>query len=171
MGREPKAGRTKSRTAKTAKKTAKPALVPQPNGRGALLAGGMPGNAGGGRRASEVIAASREAYDAAIPYLTKTAQGIVSLPLREECPKCGHVPDPQAPNILELVELAPKHTERVNAARVLGQFAGLGSTKGIPSAIVQDRVYLTLGVLRAKLTPELYQAVMQEIKPIWNAPL
>lgn len=36
---------------KTAKKTAKarPALVPQPDGKGALLTGGMPGNAGGGR--------------------------------------------------------------------------------------------------------------------------
>lgn len=36
------------RPAKTAKKTAKaPALVSQPGGRGALLTGGVPGNAGG----------------------------------------------------------------------------------------------------------------------------
>ena len=35
---------------KTAKKRARPALIPQPNGRGALLAGGMPGNKGGSGR-------------------------------------------------------------------------------------------------------------------------
>ncbi len=44
--------------AKTAKETATPqaampVLVPQPNGKGALLSGGMPGNAGGGRPRDE----------------------------------------------------------------------------------------------------------------------
>lgn len=34
---------------KSATKTATPALIPQPNGRGALLTGGVPGNKGGGR--------------------------------------------------------------------------------------------------------------------------
>lgn len=37
----------KKAPAKTAKKTAKPRKVPQPNGRGALYAGGVPGNKGG----------------------------------------------------------------------------------------------------------------------------
>jgi hypothetical protein len=49
--------------AKTAKKTAKattPALVPQPGGRGALYAGGVPGNAGGGRPADELKKKFRE---------------------------------------------------------------------------------------------------------------
>jgi hypothetical protein len=43
----------------TAKETAKALeLIPQPNGRGALLSGGKPGNKGGGRTRSEV----RDAY-------------------------------------------------------------------------------------------------------------
>ncbi len=44
----------------TAKKTAMPEKRAQPNGRGALLAGGMPGNAGGGRTPSAIRAAARE---------------------------------------------------------------------------------------------------------------
>lgn len=165
---QPRPRRKRSRKGATA---ATPGLVPQPNGRGALLAGGMPNNRGGGRRPSEVIAASREAYDVAIPYLAKTAQGIVAMPLREECPKCGHVPDPQPPHVLEAAELAPKHSERVNAARVLGQFAGLGSTRGVPAAIVQERVKQTLDVLREKLGTDLYETVKEELKPIWSAPV
>lgn len=60
---------------KTAKKSAsaagpRPPLVPQPNGRGALLAGGMPGNRGGtGRPRDEVRQMALDGAAAAVPKL------------------------------------------------------------------------------------------------------
>ena len=36
-----------AKSSKPATKTAEPRLIPQPNGRGALLSGGKPGNSGG----------------------------------------------------------------------------------------------------------------------------
>jgi hypothetical protein len=54
---------------KTAKKTPKlPALIPQPNGKGALLAGGLPGNKGGGRPPDAIRAMAADAsYDIVVP--------------------------------------------------------------------------------------------------------
>lgn len=53
---------SKSATArqKTTKQTTTPKLIPQPNGRGALRAGGTPGNKGGGRHKDELKALMRE---------------------------------------------------------------------------------------------------------------
>jgi hypothetical protein len=49
---------------KTAVKSAKPVLVPRPNGRGALWSGGTPGNAGGsGRPPDEFKALMRSLAD------------------------------------------------------------------------------------------------------------
>jgi hypothetical protein len=51
-----------------------PTLVPQPNGRGALLSGGIPGHAGGsGRPPSEVRKAARLAFDERLPSLAAIA--------------------------------------------------------------------------------------------------
>src|SRR5688572_22994648 len=41
------------------RKSDRPHLIPQPGGRGALLSGGLPGNAGGGRPASDLRARMR----------------------------------------------------------------------------------------------------------------
>jgi hypothetical protein len=54
----------------TAKETAKALeLIPQPNGRGALLSGGKPGNKGGGRTRSEVRDAYLLGAEEALPVL------------------------------------------------------------------------------------------------------
>ncbi len=47
---------------KTAEETAGPVLIPQPHG-GALLSGGVPGNAGGGRKTTDFIAWCQEMID------------------------------------------------------------------------------------------------------------
>jgi hypothetical protein len=53
-----------------------PELIPQPDGRGALLSGGMPGNKGGtGRPPSLIRAALRESFDARIQILEEIADG------------------------------------------------------------------------------------------------
>lgn len=66
----------KRQARETAKKSA-PTLVPRPDGRGALLSGGKPGNKGGGRPKDEFQArmrelASREATQAALEAILET---------------------------------------------------------------------------------------------------
>lgn len=58
---------------KSASETAKVKLVPRPDGRGALLTGGVPGNAGGGRPPSLVRAALRESFFTRIHILEAIA--------------------------------------------------------------------------------------------------
>ena len=54
----------------TSEQTSAPHLIPQPNGRGALLSGGVPGHRGaGGRPPDELRRASRESYGALLAKL------------------------------------------------------------------------------------------------------
>ena len=65
----------KQSATKTARKSAStPALIPQPNGRGALLSGGMPGNKGGGRTPDAV---RHMALDASIDEVVPKLRHIV----------------------------------------------------------------------------------------------
>ena len=79
-------------TEQTATKSAKmPALVPRPDGRGALLSGGMPGNAGGGRPKDALVAQLRAiALEDGVPFLKATITDALKLPLLGECEQCGH---------------------------------------------------------------------------------
>lgn len=54
-----------------------PKLVPQPNGRGALLSGGLPGNKGGGRPKDEFQARMRElaSGEEALNYFEQCLRG------------------------------------------------------------------------------------------------
>src|SRR5438876_2914157 len=64
--------------AETASQTAKmPVLIPQRNGKGALLSGGMPGNRGGGRRRTAIAEACLESFAQRIPLLEQIADGKV----------------------------------------------------------------------------------------------
>lgn len=68
---------------KTARKSAKrtqqlpqPVLIPEPDGRGALLSGGLPGNAGGtGRPPSAIREAARLMLDQRLSVLGEIADG------------------------------------------------------------------------------------------------
>lgn len=78
-------------TEKTAKKSAMPVLVPRPDGRGALLSGGMPGNAGGGRLPDPIKEGLREiARDDVVPHLRRIVQGTPLMPTIGVCEACGH---------------------------------------------------------------------------------
>lgn len=67
---------------KTATKTANvPALIPQPGGRGALYAGGVPGNKGGGRQSSAFLAALHDIPARA--RIPEVVEGIISGDIRE----------------------------------------------------------------------------------------
>lgn len=60
-GRQTAKSRPETANPKTARKTAKPAKIPQPNGKGELYSGGVPGNKGGtGRPPNEFVERMRE---------------------------------------------------------------------------------------------------------------
>lgn len=62
------------KAAKSAAKAAKPALIPRPNGKGALLAGGVPGNRGGtGRPPSVIRERLRGSFDERVKILEQIA--------------------------------------------------------------------------------------------------
>ena len=72
VAKSSKANGRKPRAKKSATKT--PKLIPQSNGRGALLAGGMPGNRGGSGRPPDVIRKRcRDSFDKRIPILERIA--------------------------------------------------------------------------------------------------
>jgi len=66
-------------------------LVPQPHG-GALLRGGVPGNAGGsGRPRNELRAELRDlARSRGVPFLVEVLDGKVTVSFVGTCPKCKH---------------------------------------------------------------------------------
>ena len=80
--------RKKKTTKATVKKLATklPTLIPQPNGRGALLSGGIPGHKGGSGRPPDIVRKRcRESFDKLIPILERIATD--KLPKTSEKPR------------------------------------------------------------------------------------
>lgn len=77
---------------KSPKKSPKvPPLVPQPNGRGAIYQGGVPGNAGGGRPKDVVREKLAElAKGKGFRFLDELMDGKARFRLVGTCEKCGH---------------------------------------------------------------------------------
>lgn len=140
--RQPSRRASGSRQPKEARKTAKKtaiALVPRPDGRGALLAGGVPGNAGGpGRPRSAVRALALEGADVAVPKLVA---------------------------ILENPKSRPAAV--VAAAAALLKY-GLGTVREVSVDEVKDRLRLTVAVIRGELAPADAERVLAAIRPIWT---
>lgn len=93
-----------------------PALIPRPNGAGALYAGGVPGNRGGGRTPSVVKQLAAAKLPRHVDTLDQIARGEIVMTFAERCPKCGHVARTKEPMKLSA-------GERVRAIEVLKEFA------------------------------------------------
>lgn len=147
-----------------------PKLVPRPDGRGALLTGGVPGNRGGcGAVPSKVRAASRAAYDELVPRLLKMGLGDGTIRLVGECENCGHTGEPITMDDVEAAIVAPK--EQIRAADVLGKY-GLGQAKGVDHEDLVEYVK-TLGeqvqdVLESRLGTEHAEELCQAIFTQWR---
>lgn len=156
--------------AKSAKSTAKrPALIPQahPDGRkGAIYAGGVPGNRGGyGRPPSQIRAMLRESYVQRIPRVAQMADGITSLTIVETCPKCGYEPPEKRqglPDAFVNPELSLKAIDHMAKY-------GLDSRTQLPVDEVRDHLRATLDVIRSDLGPKVADALIARIRPIWSA--
>lgn len=98
--------------------------IPQPHG-GALLAGGVPGNAGGpGRPTKETRERLRELAESRFNILTEIADGEVRLNVREACEFCGKAPTRQS--VAEQISVrVPKPADRLTAIATMLRF-GLG---------------------------------------------
>jgi hypothetical protein len=99
-----------------------PKLIPRPDGRGALLSGGVPGHDGSnaGRKKSAVRELCRQHFESIVPDLAEIAKGSAT---REWAG----------------AEVGPMFGERVRAADVLGKY-GLGEAKAIVSQEVLEAV-------------------------------
>jgi hypothetical protein len=98
-----------------------PVLVPRPNGAGALLSGGLPGNSGGkpgrsGPRPGIVKTLAAAKLPKHVETLDQIARGEIMVTFAERCPKCGHVARSKEPMKLSA-------SERVRAIEVLKDFA------------------------------------------------
>lgn len=133
-----------------------PVLVPRENGRGALLTGGVPGNAGGGRPRSEVKALATAKLPRHVNTLDGIAEGIAYVTMREKCKKCGHedtTSDLVIPNQV-------KPGEQVRAVEALAKLADpkeLVITNDRAGAFF-DCVYRAIVELEGDETAQLVQA-------------
>lgn len=100
-----------------------PALVPQPKnwtgGTGALYAGGIPGNRGGGRTPSKVKELAAAKLPPHVDTLDDIANGKAVVSIVQKCPKCGHEPEDGA----STEPLVVRPGERVRAIEVLTKLA------------------------------------------------
>ena len=138
--------------------TAMPILIPQPNGRGALLSGGMPGNAGGsGPAPSELRARLRGSFAQRMHVLEQFADGVVTI--TEQCPACGYQAEPTT----EALSLTP--ADRTRAMALLAKY-GLGLEKTIRLegfTDVQRAFDIIKQCQRKRLGAELAEALEAEI--------
>lgn len=186
MGATARAKEGVSKQPLTAKVTAKPglALIPQPDGRGALLSGGMPGNRGGiGKPKSLVRQRCRDSFDERIPVLEKIVDGVpiehVQIPLAAvvgllTCPKgCGPmVPIDPGMALTQTVDAtkSARASDRIRAMEQLGKFGVGERTEQVHTLVSPDirgRLARMGEVIRSRPnwpTAELVEA----LRPIWS---
>lgn len=176
-------GQSGGSSKKSAKKSATgPKLVPQPNGRGALLSGGQPGNKGGtGRPPNEIRAMLRETVGGHGSVVDDIASGkpiqrievpLLSLLPHASCPKCGDrlVSELSAGDqILITIEgkVSASPRDRIAALEYAARY-GLGALKDISVDSVRERMQRTLDILQARTTPEQYVEIVRELQPVWE---
>lgn len=156
--------RRKSKTRKkTARKTASalPALIPQPEGKGALLSGGVHGNAGGpGRPPSAVRAVLREAYEDRIPFLRALADG-KPITLRTATSSKNSKGERSVTSKKRV--FTPGVNDRLAAMEQLARY-GIGTTKEVSVDAVKAKVEAMLNVLKERLDEKLYEQLLPELR-------
>lgn len=154
------------------------ALVPQPHG-GALRRGGT--NRGGpGAPPSLLREKLRGSFADRIRVIESIADGrpmqtvgvrIMDIAPHVACPNCGElgvVPKDLASAVVEVqlpASASPK--DRIASIDLLAKY-GLGQLKEISVESVRERVGKTLEVIREHVSPDLYQAMLPQLKAQWS---
>lgn len=143
------------------RKPANGELVAQPHG-GALRRGSTPGTNGGGpgRPSSEIKRIMRGALADRIPLVLEIVDAKV--PVREQCPACGHEPEPT-----ELAEKQPSYDDRLRGFEFLAKH-GLENENGIPSAEVRRRLTRTIEVIQETLSAKDAHLLIAALRPVWG---
>jgi hypothetical protein len=143
------------RKGKTPNKTAKPALVPQPNGRGAIYAGGVPGNVGGtGRPPSVIRERCRGSFDQRIPTLEQIADGE---PIQKMRMADGEKTE---------ITISASPSDRIKAIDALGKY---GLTAGrVDQEEVRTRLARTVQKIMELANEETAEAILKALDRIWD---
>lgn len=143
-----------------------PPLIPQRHG-GALLAGGKPGNAGGGRISERLL----EMGDASADFIQKTRDGEITYTLNGVCSECGK--QSKGPKEFgDLLKLIPSPDTRLRAAEIPLRYT-IGRERvirveGFPGAqqafdVIRQRIRMKLGT---QLAEELLEDIQLGLKEI-----
>lgn len=146
-----------------------PAKIPQPHG-GALLSGGMPGNAGGGRPPDEIRARLRAiGFEKGLPFLDGLMDGKVLIQLA--CSRCGNTDTTTDTVLMEKVrdEIRASVDQRLKAMEQLFKY-GLGTKDemSVVSPDVQARVAQTVQVVSDTLPPEYAEPLLAKLSEVWR---
>ena len=124
-------------TRKTPTKTAIP--VPRPNGRGALLPGGMPGNAGGpGRPPSELRERLRGSFADRLAILEEIADDADTSP-----------------------------SDRIRAIDLLAKY-GLGALQGVPNEVVHAKLAASIDIIEALVPADIQPNLLARLQGVWD---
>jgi hypothetical protein len=165
---------------KTATTTAKPALIKRPNGRGALYAGGVPGNRGGGGCPPSQL---RELLRGSIAQRSVILEQIMDgKPLQKAtftvkqlsgylvCANCGEgkiKPTHATTGAVEIeVEVAASPRDRIAAWDTAAKY-GLGALKEVSVENVRERLLSTLAIIRKQLPQEKAEAIIAHLRDVW----
>lgn len=147
------------------KRAETPALIEQPHG-GALLAGGVPGNAGGGRPRNAIRDRLASIVDEdGVDFIRGVVRGEVVTRLVQKCEHCGKEPTKQTAE--ELLKSVPAVTDRVAAFDKAARY-GIGTTKEITVDHVTGRLEETYAILLAHLDADTFARVDAELTKVWR---
>jgi hypothetical protein len=136
-----------------------PPLIPQPHG-GALLAGGQPGNRGGGRISERLL----EMGDASADFIQRTRDGEITYFLRGICSECKK--ESKGPKEFgDLLKLIPSPDTRLRAAEIPIKYTiGREKTIRIEGFRGAERAFSVVRQkIRQKLGTQLAEELIQDI--------
>ena len=168
----------------TAKQSAMPALIPQPNGKGALLSGGVPGNKGGGRPSSAIRETLRASFEKRIPVLEQVADGkpvdefkipFVNVLPHVQCPRCKSQMEPKDPETAFMISIrclrSARPGDRIKAVEAMGKL-GLTDSDTDISNHPEARRFLAAfhTALIEEVSPKIADRVRQRIEQLLGSP-
>lgn len=132
---------------------------------GALLAGGVKGNRGGGPLPSVLRDAARAELGPRIRILARMADGVTTLMLREQCPKCGYVPkgDTETPD--EVMDRQVKPADQRGALDTLVKL-GMGAQLSVDEA--HANLAQTLELIAADVGAEAFARLAPKLRAVWQ---
>lgn len=176
-----KSGRKSAKTATVTANT--PALIPQANGRGALLTGGVPGNRGGPGRPPDAIREHlRGSFDERVGVIEDIADGtpvtnadvpLINILPHVICPKCGEVKmEAKDPATLFMVSVRGKvsasPSERIKALDLAAKY-GMGTKDEITivSTDVRGRIDRQVSLIASRPT-WTREELLTQLSEVWS---